>query len=667
VHSYCSSFHRTVQNQTIIGQSTDMVKSNLISPLDRQIALIVAAVTMGLLIRATPFDLLPGDAGEFQFAAWNFGLAHATGYPLYLIVGGLWQHFWALFSVSPAASLNALSVVFTGLAAGGLFLLLVGWLPGAAIVRRLAAALSVAFFIANPTVRSQTIQAEVYALHALFLIVILWAAGRLTQDAKGEQDMFARRFALLALLFGLALTHHATTILLAPALLIYLVTWRRDWWRNARAWLWGLPAGLAPLLLYLYVPLRSGPDASPWYHQPLGDSVLTLFERTPAAFVDFVTGRSISVGFHDAATALAGAPTAAVLWLRHFEWAGVVLIAVGLFVLVRLRAWPLLALTVSYFVLQLIFNLFYAIGDIFVYYIPLYLIACIWIAFASAGIGAGFRLAPPEGVAEQPVGWGVGLLIVLLAFPAQLWLTYTPIFDQLKRDSAAARAQWEAILAAAPPSDAILISNDRNEIVPFFYLQTVENRAAARTALFPLIAPGDRFRDIGATVQTALDEGGAQPVYLVKPMPGLETRFTLEPRAEPLVEVMAPAVAPTPLTALDLRYGPLILAGYTWTPIAEGAEVTLVWSAAEALDGVYTTTVQIFDAAGEKLGQSDRPPGGDYYPTSLWKPGETLIDRHTIALQTGAQPARMLVGMYTGADGALLAPPLEFSIDEASQ
>jgi len=667
MYSFCRSFQRIIQNLNIIGQLTDMVKSNPISPLDRQIALIVAAVTMGLLIRSTPLDLLPGDAGEFQFAAWNFGLAHATGYPLYLIVGGLWQHLWALVGVSPAASLNVLSVVFTGLAAASLFLLLVGWLPGALTVRRLAAGLGVAFFVANPTVRSQAIQAEVYALHALFLIVLLWAAARLTQAAAEDQDAFVRRFVLLAFLFGLAATHHATTVLLAPALLIFLFVWRRAWWRNARAWLWGVPAGLAPLLLYLYVPLRSGPDASPWYHQPLGDGVLTLFERTPAAFIDFVTGRSISVGFHDMSSALAGAPTAALLWLRHFEWVGIVLIIIGLFVLVRLRAWPLLALTVSYFILQLIFNLFYAIGDIFVYYVPLYLVACVWIAFAGVGIGSGFRLAGTQADAEQPLGWGVGLLIVLFAFPAQLWLTYTPIFDQPERESAAARAQWEAILTAAPPPDSILISNDRNEIVPFFYLQTVEHRAAARTVLFPLIAPDERFRDIGATVQSALDAGGAQPVYLIKPMPGLEVRFTLEPRTAPLIEVLGSATLPTPFTALDLRYGPLTLAGYGWAPTADGVEVTLVWSVTEPLDDVYTTTVQLFDEAGEKIGQSDRPPGGDYYPTALWKPDERLIDRHVIALQADTQPARMLVGMYIGAEGVLLAPPLEFSINEASQ
>ena len=34
--------------------------------------------------------VLPGDSGEFQFAAPLLGLAHPTGYPLYLILGKLW-------------------------------------------------------------------------------------------------------------------------------------------------------------------------------------------------------------------------------------------------------------------------------------------------------------------------------------------------------------------------------------------------------------------------------------------------------------------------------------------------------------------------------------------------------------------------------------------------
>ena len=646
-----------------------MGKSQPLTSTDRQIAFLLGAIVAGLLLRSVPLDLLPGDAGEFQFAAWNFGLAHATGYPLYMMAGGLWQHLWALAGVTPAASLNLLSAVYAGVTVALLFLLLARALPGSAGVRRLAAALATAFFAANPTFRSQALQAEVYTLQALLLVAVLWATLHLV-DAETPRA-FANRFAWLAFIYGLALTHHATTLLLAPPLLLYLFLWKRSWWRNGRAWLMAVPAGLAPLLLYLYVPLRSGPDASPWYHQRLGDGVLTLYTNTWPAFVDFVTGRSISVGFHDAATALAAVPTVLLLWLRHFELPGLLLIAVGIYMLVKLRNWPMLALTGAYFVLLQVFNLFYAIGDIFVYYIPLYLIACIWIGFAAAGIGTGFRLDTPaqpaaaaDGAALPDRRQQLGMLFVavLFYFPVQLWLTYTPIFAQLQADSAATRAGWEEILAAGAPAGAILVSNDRNEIVPLFYLQHVEGRGQGHTGLFPLIAPGARFADIGATLQAALDDGGEQPVYLIKPMPGLEARFALAPRAAPLVEVLGDAATDPPAIPLDLAYGPLRLAGYDWTPAPGGIEIALYWQVEQPPGADYTTTVQLFDAGGERLAQDDRPPGGDFYPTSRWKPGETLVDRHVLPQPAGT-PARLLVGLYSGPDAALLAPPLEIAVE----
>ncbi len=148
---------------------------------DRQIAFLIAAVTLGLLLRSVVRDVLPSDAGEFHFAAWNWGLAHPTGYPFYLLVGGVWQHLWNLVGISPAFSLNALSAVFTAAAAGLFYLLLRRWLPGPLVATRLAAGLGVAFLVANPTLRTQSVQAEVYSLHLLFLVAILLAAARLTR------------------------------------------------------------------------------------------------------------------------------------------------------------------------------------------------------------------------------------------------------------------------------------------------------------------------------------------------------------------------------------------------------------------------------------------------------------------------------------------------------
>ena len=637
---------------------------------DRQVALLLLALVTGLYLRDVAPDLLAGDAVEFQFAAWQWGLAHPTGYPFYLIVGGIWQRLWALLGIAPALSLNALSALFAGGAAALFYLLLLGWLPAArTVVRRVAAGLGVAMLVVNPTLRTQGVQAEIYTLHALFIIAILLAAQTLA--APMDQRARGRRQVVLALLVGLALTHHATTLLLLPALLLYLWLADRAWWRPLRAWPWSLLALLAPLLLYLYIPLRSGPAASPWLHQRFGAGVLTLYDGTWSAFVDYITGRSISVGFNDLGAALAILPTAALLWLRHFEWPGLLLMAIGLFVLVRVRQWPVLALTVVYLLTQQIFNLFYAIDDIFVYYIPAYLMACIWVAYAGAGIGAAFQFnqSPTQGSATptRVEQWSLVLLVLLFWVPLQFWGRYTPLLQQLQVQSGTARMQWETILAAQPPDDAILVSNDRNDLASLFYLQVVEGRGRGHTALFPQIAPDARFADIAATVQTALDAGGDQPVYLVKPMPGLEVRFELADAAAPLVQVLGPSGRQAPAAPIDATYGPLRLLGYDWQPGASAAanddtiSITLHWQVQQPMTADYTATVQLFDAAGEKLSQEDHLLGGSYYPTSRWKAGELLIDQHTLLLPTDAQPARMLIGLY-GADQALLAPPLELPL-----
>lgn len=216
-------------------------------------------------------------------------------------------------------------------------------------------------------------------------------------------------------------------------------------------------------------------------------------------------------------------------------------------------------------------------------------------------------------------------------------------------------------MAAAPPADALLVSNDRNEIVPLFFLQTIEGRGAGMSGLFPLIAPGPAFADLGATVQTALDAGGGQPVYVIKPMVGLEARFALAPATEPLVKVLGPAAVNPPAQRSDLRYGPLHLLGYDLRQEGESIEVTLHWQVVESPAANYTTTVQMFDADGKKIAQDDLRPGGDYYPTSLWKPGEVLLDRHRL-LSVGVEPARMFVAMYSGQDAKLLASPLEIEL-----
>ncbi len=63
---------------------------------------------------------------------------------------------------------------------------------------------------------------------------------------------------------------------------------------------------------------------------------------------------------------------------------------------------------------------------------------------------------------------------------------------------------WDALLAQPIPQDAILITNDRDEMMPQWYLKYVEGRRPDLTGLFPLIQPGPEWADVGAVTDQAL-------------------------------------------------------------------------------------------------------------------------------------------------------------------
>ena len=77
-----------------------------------------AGLVVGLVyLRGAAPGVLPGDSGEFQFAAWLAGLPHPTGYPLYMLLGWAWSHLLVAFGwTSPAGAMNLLSAVLAGLA-----------------------------------------------------------------------------------------------------------------------------------------------------------------------------------------------------------------------------------------------------------------------------------------------------------------------------------------------------------------------------------------------------------------------------------------------------------------------------------------------------------------------------------------------------------------------
>ena len=674
--------------------STAHSTSRWFSRLDRRLALLIFGLCLGIYSRTLAPGLLDGDAGEFQFAAWRFGLAHPTGYPLYLLLGGSWQRLSVLFGVEPAASLNFFSALLAALAVAVFYLAVLHWLPNRSTPARIAALFAALLMGVNPTLWSQALIAEVYTLHALFIALFFLITARLTPSPAHPFTLSSCHLVILSSSLGLSLTHHRTTLFLLPGLILWLFWRERMWWRRGKLWA-ALAGGLAlPQLLYLYIPLRSGADASPWLYPRLGAKTLALYTPTVQGFVDFITGSVFAVSFFSPAQALARLPEAAHLWLVHFTWPGLALALLGLTVLVRDKRWPLLLLTLPAALLLQIFNLFYGIGDIYVFYIPLYLIAALW---AACGVDWLIRAASGKRTTDRrqqiaddertthhaprstqqatpsfqspiPNPQSFLWLPLLLLLPASLFFAHLPAIDQ--SGNRAARQMWDAILAAPPPEDAILISNDRNEIVPLYYLQAVEGKAQGVTGIFPLLTPEDRFADVGAVTVTALNAGD-RPVYLVKAMPGLDARFLMQSTRGPLVRVTGAVDAGTASQGVDRAYGPLTLLGYTLEAGEGDPSFVLFWQVNARLDADYTTSVQLFDAAGNKLAQDDRPPGGVFYPTSLWKPGEILRDVHPLPDGASATATRLRVLLYTRpaqpSDGTqpelrYLAPALEIPL-----
>ncbi len=635
----------------------------------------------GLLLYLTTLapTVLEADSGEFQFVAWLPGIAHPTGYPLYVLLGWLWTHLIPFGEV--AWRMNLLSALFAAATVGLLYQvahrLFRQSIPEApALAIGTAAAGTALIFAVTPTFWSQAIIAEVYALHALFVTAVVWLALRLVARPGWT---FSDPGALwLTGLFGLSLTHHRTMILLLPVIVLFLWVSREKatpLTRSPSLWLRHLLLFLMPLLLYLYLPLIA--PTTPYTTLTLSsDQILTLYDNSWAGFWDHVTGTVFTGELQPTAAGWERFRLVGDLLWQQFQGAGILLAAVGLFTLAQRRRFDLLLLTGLSSLAFTAFNLIYFIGDVFVLFIPVWLFVSLWLGLGGLRvaheIAARFvrikgshrdlliftELGPPF---EQRVYRLITLtLIGLILGGGTIWLTLQNI-SLSQADNVAARDRWLEILAEPLPTGAVLISNDRNEIMPLWYYQYVEQRRPDLLGLFPLIVTDPAYRTVGRVLDQALASG--RPVYVIKSMPGLSLKADLEPAGS---LYRATAIDSPPTTRLDIDLPPVTvttdrgesltetirLRGYDVTPTSIRAgqplTVTLRWHVTHPLTTDYTSYVHLIDAQGQGLTQSDQRPGGDIYPSSAWAVGEQVRDRHTLTLPEDLEPGRyqLRVGLY---------------------
>jgi hypothetical protein len=101
------------------------------------------------------------------------------------------------------------------------------------------------------------------------------------------------------------------------------------------------------------------------------------------------------------------------------------------------------------------------------------------------------------------------------------------------------------------------------------------------------------------------------------------------------------------------------LAGYEATYMqGETPEVALrlAWQTERPLTTDYTVFAQVFDGAGEMVGQLDGPACEGSCPSSRWTPGGVIEDARRIPLKagTGGEGLRAIIGLYDPATGERL-------------
>ena len=606
-------------------------------------------------------SVLFGDGGEFQFVTWLPGIAHPTGYPLYTLLGWVFTHLLPVGEVAWRA--NLFSALLGAATVGVVYQLgqvvLARCVPEADARSQQITALGLALLFAfSPSFWSQAIIAEVYTLHALLLSLIFLLLLRLPQTDTAPAF---RHLWLPAVIFGLGLSHHRTTVLILPAILVYL------WLRGLRpsAWRLGLGLGgllLLPLLLYAYIPLIA--PSVPYREFMLSpDQTLTLYEHNWRGFWLHITGQVFQGEVQPGAIDLDRLGLSLDFLRQQVGWLGTVLGLAGMAVSIKDRR--LLSLLGLSFMGLYTFNLIYFIGDIEVLFIPCWLILCLWIGVGWLWLShrlseallqrktlrsAEFTVLPN---APQRLRTRLGLILGLVAslcfllFPLSRLIQSYPSINQA--NNTLARDAWTQILAMDLPADAILLSNDRNELMPLWYYQFVTGQQPGWLGLFPLITPDPAFRSVGGVLDQAL--ASDRPVYLIKPMPGLNLKADLTALpAQPLAQLyQATPIDTTLQSPASIPYGDsLQLIGQSQALRATELSVTLYWQVSTPLAYDYTTYVHLIDA--EDLGrvQSDHRPGGVYYPSSLWQPGETLRDQHTLNLPADVPPGsyELLVGVY---------------------
>ena len=498
------------------------------STVNALLALVIGIASLVLYTRTLVPWPLPGDSSEFQVLAYQLGVAHTTGYPVYIVLAHLFQSLLPIGEV--AYRVNLFSAFMAALAVAGVYLggRLLSNNHWAALFGALSLAVGFTFW-------SQAIIAEVYTTGAaffiaVFLLVVGWykTGNRWALGAAG-------------LVGGLGLGVHGSIGLFAPAVGAFLLA---NWGRR-REWL--LPAlggGLLGVALYAATFLAVDLNAPPAniFNAAYGPahSAWDLTERDlhdPVTRIVFLANARQwrTVMFANSAKEMLEHLTAFIFNLpRNLSPLTAVLAVFGLVVLIR-RDWRLAVLVGTGLLCQLLFYFnYYNIPDIHVLYIPTYLLLAM---LAATGIGGQWPNLPTQmwrgGVRIlQPVLIAVVAIIGIVPLLTLQWTAVRdgrPAFMETKDLLSLAELRKTASDTVTPLEPNAIVFTNWNWLYLYYYAAHIEQ---GRTDLrfvetYPWSEKWGLARSVPEFVQANFQN---HPIYFSQRVGEIEAiGFTLQP------------------------------------------------------------------------------------------------------------------------------------------
>ncbi len=400
------------------------------------------------------------DGGDLITAAATGGVAHPTGYPVYLLAARAFQ----LLPVGSLAFRTNLMSAFAAVSASVLIYVLVTHFLSASDehLNWVMGLVSAYAFGLSPLIWSQAVITEVYALHALFVLLILY----FSSDHASLKFTQRNQDRILGLTFGLAMGNHVTSILLLPILLFSTIfrksapaddipsTWQLQFDKHSllRRLTW-MGAGL---LVYLILPLRALSKPPVNWGNPL----------TLNGFQWLVSGELYQDQLFvlNLASVWSRIRSVSGLLIEQFGIPGLVIGLIGL--IVFYKSSHLYRNTIWITFVFSVFAIGYATYDSYMYLIPAFLGFAIWIGLGLAGL---MELIFGR---FQRVGAGLGLVFLVYLF----FLAGTNWRQVDASQDVRAENFGSEVLAQAPVNAIVFAKGDKAIFTMWYFHHALQNR-----------------------------------------------------------------------------------------------------------------------------------------------------------------------------------------------